>query len=122
MARRSRYVITITTPQINKETAQAYKSMNQTLGFAVIAKSQNGDGYKLRPVLKDVAKLKPKEDEQMTEGEKERRDSVIRTIGLSGAVMEIQRRSELDKDGRLINDNLRERHLRNAQRAQTKSD
>ena len=114
-------MFTITTPQINEETAEAYKSMNQTLGFGVIAKSQKGDGYKLRPVLKDEAKLKPKENEQMTEGEIEKRESVIRTTGTSEAIMEIHRRSELDKDGRLIKDNLRERHLRNAQRAQTKS-
>ena len=58
----------------------------------------------------------------MTEGETERWESVIRTTGVSEKIMEIQRRSELDKDGRLIKDKLRERHLRNDQRAQTKSD
>ena len=43
----------------------------------------------------------------MTEEEKERWESVIRTSRTMEAIREIQRRSELDKDGKLIKDNLK---------------
>ena len=70
---RSRYVFTLTTPSINEETAKAFKIMNQTLGFEVIANSQDGDGYEFRPVLQDAANQIPQENEQMTEVQLKRR-------------------------------------------------
>ena len=42
------------------------------MGLGVIANSQDGDIYELRPVLKDVAEQIPPENEQMTERELER--------------------------------------------------
>ena len=81
--------------------------MSQTMGFGVVANSQDGDGYELRPVLKGVIKQIPKEKEQMTEGEMERWESVVQTSGTMEAIREIQRRSELDKERRLIKNHLR---------------
>ena len=59
----------------------------------------------MRPVLKDVAKPIPQKHEQMAGGELETCESVIRTT--MEASREIQRRSELDKEGKLIKDNLK---------------
>ena len=81
--------------------------MSQTMGFGVIVNSQDGDGYELRPVLKDVIKQKLKENEQMTEGELKRWESVVQTTGTMEAIRENPRRSELDKERRLIKDNLK---------------
>ena len=66
MARR-RYVVTVTTPAINEETAEAFKIMNQMMGFNVTANSQDGEEYGLLLVLKDAAKQIPTEKEQMTD-------------------------------------------------------
>ena len=74
---RNRYKVIVTTPPINKETAKALKIMNQTMGFEVIANSQDSDGFELRPVLQDAAKQIPQENEKMAEGELERWESVI---------------------------------------------
>ena len=98
-------MFTITTPPINEETAEAFKVMNHTMASGVIANSQDGDGYELRPVPKDVAKPIPQKNEQMAGGELETCESVIRTT--MEPSREIQRRSELDKEGKLIKDNLK---------------
>ena len=74
---RSRYVLTVTTPPINAETAEAFKIINQTMRRRVIANSQDGDGYELRPVLQDATKQIPLEKEQMTEGELEKWEIVL---------------------------------------------
>ena len=79
-------MFTITTPPINEETAEAFKIMSQTMGFGAIANSQDGDEYELRSVLKDESKLIPKINEQMTEEEMERWESVIRTSGTIEAI------------------------------------
>ena len=67
MARR-RYVFNVTKPLVNEETVEVFKFMSQTMGFSAITSSQDGDGYELRQVPQDAAKLKPTEKEQMTHG------------------------------------------------------